>query len=124
MSAGRIRPTTQVTAHPATADQRPAYADAAIRNTSSSSAAAYKHGEKLRFIARLDAEGPQPRARVGLESLPGDDPLATGAGNDNRVAIWSDRYAAQPLVIQGPGAGAGVTAAALLDDVLRIAASA
>ena len=43
---------------------------------------------------------------------------------DNRVAIWSDRYRQQPLVIQGPGAGAQVTAAALLDDVLAIGAHA
>ncbi|HET6434585.1 MAG TPA: hypothetical protein VFG18_02620, partial [Xanthomonadaceae bacterium] len=56
-----------------------------------------------------------------LASLAADDPLAAGAGTDNRVAIWSDRYRAQPLLIQGPGAGAGVTAAALLDDALRIA---
>lgn len=81
-------------------------------------AEAYKRGEKLRFIARLE----DGRARVGLESLASDDPLAGGAGTDNRVAIWSDRYRAQPLVIQGPGAGAEVTAAALLDDVLRITA--
>jgi polygalacturonase len=47
--------------------------------------------------------------------------LAGGAQTDNRVAIHSDRYSAQPLLIQGPGAGADVTAAALLDDVLRIA---
>ena len=45
-----------------------------------------------------------------------------GQGSDNRVAIWSDRYRRQPLLIQGPGAGAAVTAAALLDDALRIAA--
>ena len=77
---------------------------------------AYKNGEKLRFIARLE----NGKARVGLESLPADHPLAGGAGTDNRVAIWSDRYARQPLVIQGPGAGAEVTAAGLLDDVLRI----
>lgn len=85
-------------------------------------AAAYKNGEKLRFIARLerDAAG-DARARVGLESLPGDHPLAGGAGTDNKVAIWSDRYRTQPLVIQGPGAGAEVTAAGLLDDCLRIA---
>ncbi len=80
-------------------------------------AEAYKRGEKLRFIARLE----DGRARVGLESLATDDPLAAGAGTDNRVAIWSDRYREQPLVIQGPGAGADVTAAALLDDALRIA---
>ncbi len=80
-------------------------------------AEAYKRGERLRFIARLqDGE-----ARIGLESLPADHPLAGGAGTDNRVAIWSDRYRDQPLVIQGPGAGAHVTAAALLDDALAIA---
>ncbi len=85
-------------------------------------AQAYKHGEKLRFIARLErGDDGSVRARVGLESLPPDHPLAGGAGTDNRVAIWSDRYRDQPLVIQGPGAGAEVTAAALLDDVLRIA---
>lgn len=79
-------------------------------------AEAYKNGEKLRFIARLE----DGKARVGLESLAADHPLAGGAGTDNRVAIWSDRYHRQPLVIQGPGAGAEVTAAGLLDDVLRI----
>lgn len=79
-------------------------------------AQAYKSGEKLRFIARLE----NGAARVGLESLPAEHPLAGGAGTDNRVAIWSDRYSRQPLVIQGPGAGAEVTAAGLLDDVLRI----
>ncbi|GAB1596535.1 homoserine dehydrogenase family protein [Lysobacter claricitrinus] len=83
-------------------------------------AQAYKHGEKLRHVARLDVVDGRLRARVGVESLAANDPLATGQGTDNRVAIRCDRYDAQPLVIQGPGAGAGVTAAALLDDVLRI----
>ena len=73
---------------------------------------------KLRFVGRLQAGG---LATVGLESLPAGHPLVGGAGTDNRVAIWSDRYREQPLLIQGPGAGAGVTAAALLDDALRIA---
>ena len=81
-------------------------------------AQAWKDGARLRFVARLQ----DGRARVGLEALPADHPLAGGSGTDNRVAIWSDRYAAQPLVIQGPGAGAEVTAAALLDDVLEIVA--
>ena len=84
-------------------------------------AAAYKNGEKLRFVARLQAGG---LATVGLESLPAEHPLAIGGGTDNRVAIWSDRYREQPLVIQGPGAGAGLTAAALLDDALAIQAEA
>ena len=83
-------------------------------------AEAFKNGERLRFIARLG----HGRASVGLEALPSEHPLAGGAGTDNRVAIWSDRYRTQPLLIQGPGAGAGVTAAALLDDALAIQAGA
>ena len=75
------------------------------------------HGQRLRFVARLRDDG---RASVGLEALAIDDPLAQGQGCDNRVAVWSCRYRAQPLLIQGPGAGAEVTAAALLDDVLRL----
>jgi homoserine dehydrogenase len=75
-----------------------------------------REGRVLRYVARFDAAG----ARVGLESLAPDDPLAVGRGCDNRVAIWSTRYRDRPLQIQGPGAGAGVTAAALLDDLLRI----
>lgn len=74
-------------------------------------------GRLLRFVGRVDADG----AHVELRALEADHPLAQGAGTDNRVAIHSDRYRGQPLLIQGPGAGAEVTAAALLDDVLRIA---
>ena len=83
-------------------------------------AAAYRNREKLRFIARLQAGG---LATVGLESLAADHPLVGGAGTDNRVAVWSDRYRERPLVIQGPGAGAEVTAASLLDDALAIQAA-
>ena len=79
-------------------------------------AAAKAQGCSPRFVARLE----QGRARVGLEALCPGDPLHGGGGTDNRVAIWSDRYRHQPLVIQGPGAGAEVTAAALLDDVLHL----
>ncbi len=73
-------------------------------------------GSSLRFVARLQGGS----ATVQLEEIAPSDPLAGGSGTDNRVAIWSDRYREQPLVIQGPGAGATVTAAALLDDALRL----
>lgn len=79
-------------------------------------ASAHADGGSLRFVARLQGGS----ATVRLESVAPNDPLAGGSGTDNRVAIWSDRYRDQPLVIQGPGAGAGVTAAALLDDALRL----
>lgn len=76
-----------------------------------------RDGARLRFIGSFDAHG----ATVGLRALPAAHPLCAGSGTDNRVAITSCRYREQPLVIQGPGAGAEVTAAALLDDVLRVA---
>ncbi len=76
-------------------------------------------GARLRFVGRFDAQG----ASVGLRALPAGHPLCGGSGTDNRVAVASDRYPRQPLVIQGPGAGAEVTAAALIDDVLRISAA-
>jgi len=79
-------------------------------------AAARASGDSLRFIARVDAT----TARAELVALPADHPLGVGTGTDNCVAIHSDRYPRQPLLIQGPGAGAEVTAAALLDDVLGL----
>lgn len=77
---------------------------------------AQANGKRLRFLARVDPQG----ARVGLVALDRHEPLLAGTGTDNCVAIYSDRYAGQPLLIQGPGAGAEVTAAALLDDVLCV----
>ena len=79
-------------------------------------AIARAQGGSLRFVARLK----DGCARVGLEILGPEDPLSGGRGTDNRVAIWSDRYETHPLIIQGPGAGAQVTAAALLDDALKL----
>ena len=86
---------------------------------------AWRDGARLRFVGSFerDASG-RYRAGVGLRALPAAHPLCGGSGTDNRVAIRSCRYFDQPLVIQGPGAGAEVTAAALLDDVLRVTAAA
>jgi len=77
---------------------------------------AAQQGRRLAFVARLQ----DGVATARLEALAPGDPLAAGDGTDNRVAIHSDRYATQPLLIQGPGAGADITAAALLDDALSI----
>ena len=81
---------------------------------------AWRDGARLRFVGSFerDANG-TCRASIGLRALPATHPLCGASGADNRVAIRSCRYSDQPLVIQGPGAGAEVTAAALLDDVLR-----
>jgi len=79
-------------------------------------------GRTLCVVGRLELQGDKvSHASVGLRDLPTFHPLSGGIGTDNRVAIHSCRYREQPLLIQGPGAGADVTAAALLDDVARIA---
>lgn len=83
---------------------------------------AYRDGARLRFVGAFEADASgRVSASVGLRALPHTHPLCGGSGTDNRVAIRSCRYDAQPLVVQGPGAGAEVTAAALLDDVIAIA---
>jgi homoserine dehydrogenase len=103
-------------AHVAGAEQRQRNAHRAAPAPRSAVASARAKGSRLAYVARL-REG---IATARLEALPPGDPLTAGAATDNRVAIRSDRYAARPLVIQGPGAGAAITAAALLDDALAV----
>ncbi len=79
--------------------------------------AARSHGGVLRFLARLNQRG---RARVGLVEVPASHPAARLSGTDNQFALTTTRYHAQPLVIQGPGAGPEITAQALLGDVLAL----
>lgn len=82
-------------------------------------AEAREKGGVLRYLARLDQRG---HARVGLVIVPPDHPAANLSGTDNQFAITTMRYHSQPLVIQGPGAGAEVTAQALLGDILALSA--
>ena len=118
LDAGAVRVESLVPA--ALADASPDAVDEALGALDAPLAArleqARGEGARLRFVARFDGV----HAEVGLRALPPGHPLCAGGGTDNRVAIRSCRYEAQPLVIQGPGAGADVTAAGLLDDVLAI----
>ncbi|MEZ8141291.1 bifunctional aspartate kinase/homoserine dehydrogenase II [Enterovibrio norvegicus FF-454] len=79
---------------------------------------AKKDNGVLRYVARLTRNG---KARVGIEVLPEDHPLANLLPCDNIFAIESQWYRENPLVIRGPGAGRDVTAGALLSDLNRIA---
>lgn len=71
-------------------------------------------GQRLGYLARLDSNG----AQVGLDVLDAD---IRCRATDNRVQYRTRRYADNPLVIQGPGAGPEVTAAGVLGDILQIA---
>lgn len=73
----------------------------------------------LRFVARLDAHAV---ASVGLLAVPRDHAFAHTRLTDNVVQFTTRRYASNPLVVQGPGAGPEVTAAGVFADLLRVAA--
>jgi aspartokinase/homoserine dehydrogenase 1 len=80
--------------------------------------AARAQGRSLRYLAQLDSEG---RARVGLAMPePGHASLHSRL-TDNLIQFRTRRYAHNPLVVQGPGAGADVTAAGVFGDILAIA---
>jgi homoserine dehydrogenase len=78
---------------------------------------ARKAGRVLRYVARVE----RGRIEVGPEEVPADSPLGMLRGTDNMIVFTSERYAARPLVVSGPGAGVDVTAMGVLGDILRIA---
>lgn len=83
--------------------------------------AARAQGRSLRYLAQLDNSGDALRARVGLAMPePGHASLYSRL-TDNLIQFRTRRYAANPLVVQGPGAGADVTAAGVFGDILAIA---
>ena len=78
-------------------------------------------GGKLRYVASLvqDASAPKGwRATIGLQTVGPDSPLFALHGTDNCVLFHTEDYPS-PLVIQGAGAGARITASGLLNDILK-----
>ncbi len=80
-------------------------------------AAAKERGQVLRYVAAVT----RTRIRVGLASVPSDSALGALRGTDNQVVFTTDRYHTNPLVITGPGAGLDVTAAGVMNDILKLA---
>lgn len=74
-------------------------------------------GLSLKYIASF-SEG---AAEVGLQNIGPDHNFANLSGKDNAVLFYTNRYAEQPLVIKGAGAGADVTAAGVFADIIRTA---
>lgn len=71
----------------------------------------------LRYIAKVDANGD---LSVGIKAIPIKSTMAGLEEADNIFEIFTRRYGRLPLVIQGAGAGTGVTAAGVLSDILKI----
>lgn len=79
--------------------------------------AAASRGHVLRYVASATPR----RVLVGLQELPSTSPFAGLRGTDNQVVFTTTRYRENPLVIKGPGAGPAVTAAGVLNDILKAA---
>jgi len=74
-------------------------------------------GSVLRYLAQVTPT----KVAVGVQAVPLASPLAGIKGSDNQLVFTTARYKSNPLVITGPGAGAEVTAAGVLNDILRLA---
>jgi len=56
-----------------------------------------------------------------LHRYPNTHPFAASLqGSDNIIAFYTKRYPVRPLIVQGAGAGAAVTAMGVLGDVLKL----
>lgn len=73
-------------------------------------------GKVLRMVAKLD----NGKATIGLESFEASHPFYGLSGSDNMIVFTTKRYQTRPLVVQGPGAGAEVTAAGVFAEIITI----
>ena len=78
----------------------------------------------LRYIGDLHGDLSQEKGvlEVKLVSVPKSSALGQVKGSDSIFEIYTESYGEQPIVIQGAGAGAAVTARGVFGDILRIAA--
>jgi aspartokinase/homoserine dehydrogenase 1 len=79
--------------------------------------AAASENKKLRYMASIE----NGRAVVGLQKVDVSHPFYDLKGSGNCIILTTDYYKESPMVITGPGAGANVTAAGLLADIVRVA---
>lgn len=77
---------------------------------------AAKEGKRLRYIASFT----NGNASISLQAVSPDHSFYHLSGNDNIMAITTKYYSRNPLVIKGPGAGADVTAAKVLEGILDV----
>lgn len=79
-------------------------------------AQAEKEGKVLRFIASFENN----TASIKLTAVDSSHPFYSLSGSDNIISFTTDRYRERPLVVQGPGAGAEVTASGLFAEIITL----
>ncbi|KAF9372139.1 hypothetical protein CPB97_001447, partial [Podila verticillata] len=81
-------------------------------------AEAVQNGQVLRYVGLVDPV--HGKSSVTLARYPASHPFASLKGSDNIIAFTTERFPS-PLIIQGSGAGAAVTAFGIYSDILKIA---
>lgn len=76
-----------------------------------------KEGKRMRFVARLE----NGKGSVSLCEVNEYHPFYNLQGSNNIFLLTTERYKEYPMMIQGYGAGAAVTAAGVFADIMRIA---
>ena len=61
------------------------------------------------------------KLQTELIEVPLSSPLGLLKGSDNYFEIYTESYGNNPIIIQGAGAGANVTARGVFGDILKIA---
>jgi homoserine dehydrogenase len=78
---------------------------------------AAKQGKVVRYVGSVDVGA--EKVKVGLEFVDQGTPIASLRGSDNLLCFYTKRYGANPLVIQGAGAGGEVTAMGVTADLIK-----
>ena len=76
-----------------------------------------KENKHWRFVATLE----NGKASVGLQEVGSAHPFYSLEGSNNIILLTTERYKEYPMMIQGYGAGASVTAAGVFADIMSIA---
>ncbi|MBR6264855.1 MAG: bifunctional aspartate kinase/homoserine dehydrogenase I [Prevotella sp.] len=76
-----------------------------------------KEGKRWRFVAVMD----HGKTRVSLQEVNQGHPFYNLQGSNNIVMLTTERYREFPMLIQGYGAGASVTAAGVFANIMSIA---
>ncbi len=80
-------------------------------------------GYVLRYVGELTTphSGNGVKLTCNVQALPRDSALGRVRGADSCFEIYTESYGSLPMVIQGAGAGADVTARGVFGDILRTA---
>lgn len=79
---------------------------------------AEKQGKLVRYVGTIDVM--KGEVKVGLEMVEKASAIGGLKGSDNLICFYTKRYGANPLVIQGAGAGNEVTAMGVMSDLLKV----